>query len=263
MEQALAGIEAELERLRTNPPSAEEMERAQRSLIERRDIALQRQSARAGYMVFDELYGAGYDATYRHAEQIEAVTAEAVREVAERYLDPSRAIVVITRPPEGEGEASRRPLSRLQRPERAPEGEARPRGHRKKVRARVTVRTFLRAGVTVYGDISTVSIRVRLSPQIVTVVDSTWPARILRGPSLCPWRPETAPCAVGARIANPGGEPHDPSWVSAPGAPQRTVESRKLRVADAFPGRMGASPVRAAGAGRVCVARAGVRSAIA
>ena len=106
VEQALAGIEAELERLRTNPPSDEEMERAQRSLIGRRDIALQRQSARAGYMVFDELYGAGYDATYRHAEQIEAVTAEAVREVAERYLDPSRAIVVITRPPEGESEAS-------------------------------------------------------------------------------------------------------------------------------------------------------------
>lgn len=100
VEQALAGIEAEVARLRESAPSAAELERAKRLLIGRRDIALQRQSARAGYMVFDELYGAGYDATFRHASAIEAVSAEEVQRVAQRYLGDASAIVVVSRPPE-------------------------------------------------------------------------------------------------------------------------------------------------------------------
>ncbi len=47
-------------------------------------------------MAFNELYGMGYDAGKEYAENILAVTADDVRRVAKKYLDPSiRAVITV------------------------------------------------------------------------------------------------------------------------------------------------------------------------
>ena len=49
-------------------------------------------------MALDELYGNGYDATARYADEIDAVSADQIIQVARRYLDLARRIVVCVGP---------------------------------------------------------------------------------------------------------------------------------------------------------------------
>jgi len=98
VEAALQGIREQAARLRDEGVTEEELRRAQRFLVGRRDIGLQRHSARAGFYAFDELYGAGYDAGYSVAAQIEAVTLDDVQRAATLYLRPEREIVAIVGP---------------------------------------------------------------------------------------------------------------------------------------------------------------------
>ena len=98
VEQALDGIRNEIQRLAEDGVTEEEVERAKRFLIGRRDIGLQRLSARAGYFTFDELYGRGYSHGYGYADRVNAVTADQIREAVRRYLDPELAIQVIVGP---------------------------------------------------------------------------------------------------------------------------------------------------------------------
>ncbi|MCB9530509.1 MAG: insulinase family protein [Myxococcales bacterium] len=98
VEQALAGIRAQVAQLVEEGVTDDEVLRAQRFLIGRRDIGLQRHSARAGFYAFDELYGKGYDAGYDYAERVGAVSAADVAEAARLYFDPSREILAIVGP---------------------------------------------------------------------------------------------------------------------------------------------------------------------
>lgn len=100
IEQAVDGIFAEVARLRSEPPTVEEVARAQRYLIGSHDIGLQRNSARAMGFALDELYGFGYQRTLSYSGQIAQVTADDVARFVDTYLDASTAVIAITHPPE-------------------------------------------------------------------------------------------------------------------------------------------------------------------
>ncbi len=95
---ALAGIRAELERVRDEPISADELLRAQRNLVGTHEIGLQRNGARAAVMALEYLYGLGADAMQRYADEINSVTVEDVLEVARRVINFDNSATAIVGP---------------------------------------------------------------------------------------------------------------------------------------------------------------------
>ncbi len=98
LEEAEAGIMAELRRIRDEEVSAEEMERAKQNLIGSFEIELQTNGAVASVMVFDELYGNGFDAYRKYADRIEKVSTKDVRKAARDYLDLNRYVLSVVKP---------------------------------------------------------------------------------------------------------------------------------------------------------------------
>ena len=97
-DEALAGIRAELDKVRQSPPTAAELDRARTHLIGTHAISLQRNSARAAVVAFDECYGLGAEASTLYPGRIAAVTAESVLDVARRILEPRREVVAVVAP---------------------------------------------------------------------------------------------------------------------------------------------------------------------
>ncbi|RDV38208.1 insulinase family protein [Bradymonadaceae bacterium TMQ3] len=100
IEQAVLGIREQIERLRTEPPTDDEIARAKRYLIGNHDIGLQRNSARAMTFGLDELYRLGYRRSLDYGDRLSALSAEDLNHVIETYLDPAKMIVAITHPSE-------------------------------------------------------------------------------------------------------------------------------------------------------------------
>jgi len=96
--ELLAGIRAELDRVRREPVPVAELRRARRYLVGHHDLALQQRSAVAAALAFNELYGLGYDAHLQYARQIEAVTAADVLRVARTVLAPGSEVAVVLTP---------------------------------------------------------------------------------------------------------------------------------------------------------------------
>lgn len=65
---------------------ANELSRAQRYLIGRHDIDLQRNSAMAANILFDDIYGIGIEETFAYAQRISEVTEQDVLRVAQRIF---------------------------------------------------------------------------------------------------------------------------------------------------------------------------------
>jgi zinc protease len=101
-DEALGAVKAELERFNASGAEPAEAERARNYLIGAQEISMQRVSARAAQMAFNEAYGLGYDETFRYAERISAVDAAALREAAARYITPDKAVTAVIRPGNGE-----------------------------------------------------------------------------------------------------------------------------------------------------------------
>ena len=97
-QEALDGIRAELRRVREDPVTAAELDRARTHLIGTHAISLQRNSARAAVYAFDECYALGADASSRYAEQIAAVTAQDVLAAAQRILVAQREVIALVAP---------------------------------------------------------------------------------------------------------------------------------------------------------------------
>mgnify|MGYP003476898978 CR=1 FL=1 len=72
-----------------------------------REIGLQTNGALAGDMTFNELYGLGYKAGWKYAENISAVTLDDVQRVARQYLDPDIRAEIVVGPPDTAGAKSR------------------------------------------------------------------------------------------------------------------------------------------------------------
>ena len=92
---AIKLINREFERIRDEAVSEEELEVAKRSFIETFPRAFESKEAMLGIFVGDEWTGRdrSYWATYR--DKVAAVTAEDVKRVAQRLLDPSRMTVFV------------------------------------------------------------------------------------------------------------------------------------------------------------------------
>jgi len=96
--EALEGIRGELRRLREEPITTSELERARTHLIGTHAISLQRNSARAAVYAFDECYGLGAESSAKYAANVGAVTADDVLATARRVLMPSREVVALVAP---------------------------------------------------------------------------------------------------------------------------------------------------------------------
>jgi zinc protease len=95
-DRAIEGMLAEFDKIRNENVDAEELERAQRYLVGSRAISLQTNGSMAEDMAFNELYSMGFLAGREYADKIMAVTADDVRRVAEKYLNPSiRAVITV------------------------------------------------------------------------------------------------------------------------------------------------------------------------
>ncbi|HEY3257482.1 MAG TPA: pitrilysin family protein [Gemmatimonadaceae bacterium] len=96
-EVARAGLLAEFERLRNEPVSAEELERAKRYAIGSHAIRQESGGAMLGDMVDAWMFGTGLRELEEHDSRIEAVTAHDVQQLAREYFDPTRRAEGIVR----------------------------------------------------------------------------------------------------------------------------------------------------------------------
>jgi zinc protease len=84
--EAIQAVLEQLDRVVERPVSGSEIDRAKRYLVGSNAISLQRVSARAAAMTFNELYGVGYLAHTEYAEKIKRVSVADVHKAACNYL---------------------------------------------------------------------------------------------------------------------------------------------------------------------------------
>lgn len=98
VDAALAGMRDELQKLKEQPVGKDELLRATRYLVGSQQIGLQRNGARAATMALDACYGLGPERYLRYADEMEAVTADDVLEVARRVIDFGKETLVTVGP---------------------------------------------------------------------------------------------------------------------------------------------------------------------
>ncbi|NVJ20854.1 MULTISPECIES: M16 family metallopeptidase [Myxococcus] len=95
---ALAVIRSELERVRDERVSEKELERAHQHLIGVHELGLQRNAARAAMLAMDGCLGVGQENFQHYAQRVSEVTAEHVRDVAQRVIDFERSSLAMMGP---------------------------------------------------------------------------------------------------------------------------------------------------------------------
>jgi zinc protease len=96
-DEARAGLLAEFARLREEPVTAEELERAQVYALGTHAIARQGGGAVLGEMVDAWLAGTGLAELAAYEQRVRAVTPASIMALAERYFDPARRVEGIVR----------------------------------------------------------------------------------------------------------------------------------------------------------------------
>ncbi len=91
VDAALAGIRAELEKVRDVRVADDELERAKQHLIGTHEIGLQRNGARAALLALDRCYGLSLENFLHYDRRIAAVTSEQVQQAARRVIDFERS----------------------------------------------------------------------------------------------------------------------------------------------------------------------------
>jgi zinc protease len=91
-------IKEEIEGVQKNLISDEELDRGKKMCISIKQIGLQTNSDQAFTMGLDELYKLGYDNIMHYEEQINAITKEDVKRVAEKYLTLDKYAIAIVKP---------------------------------------------------------------------------------------------------------------------------------------------------------------------
>ncbi len=97
LDGAVADTLKEIEDVRRDGITREELDRAKTWMIGTYEIGLQSNSAYAEKMLYNELYGVGYEETFRAPELIQAVTLEQVNRAAARVLSTSRYTIAVLR----------------------------------------------------------------------------------------------------------------------------------------------------------------------
>ena len=93
--EALRMIRVEFEKLASTQVGNDELERAQRYLIGKHDISLQRNSNMASAILFDHIYGIDYRETFHYKERIRAVTAAQVQLLAQNLFTKPAAVAIV------------------------------------------------------------------------------------------------------------------------------------------------------------------------
>lgn len=94
-ETAMRMMHTEFDKLMQVAVSPEELARAQRYLIGKHDIDLQKNSSLTSSILFDHIYGISFMETFHFTERIRSVTAESIRELAQEVFSrpPVKALV--------------------------------------------------------------------------------------------------------------------------------------------------------------------------
>jgi zinc protease len=95
VDEASTAARAELQRIRDELVSSDELDQAKKYLTGSYEISLQSNSAQCEEMGFNELYGLGYDNGRRYLAFINTVTKEDVRRVARQYFDDETHTLVV------------------------------------------------------------------------------------------------------------------------------------------------------------------------
>jgi zinc protease len=95
LDDSLKGIKEELERIRREPVSEEEIERAKRFITGNYELDLQKSSSVAALMAYHTCYGMGVDEMFRYPEKIERVTRQDILRVAKKYLRPEASVLSV------------------------------------------------------------------------------------------------------------------------------------------------------------------------
>ena len=97
--EALAALDAEIDRVVAEPISREELARAKAWLCGQFEVETQRRSRVASAMAFDEAYGMGASLFTTFPRRIRAVTIEDVHQVSRELLQRFRSVTVQTSDP--------------------------------------------------------------------------------------------------------------------------------------------------------------------
>lgn len=115
-EEVIQALLEEVARLRDSLVTAEELAVAKQGLIGSQGIRLQTNGALSLHASLDELYGLGAQAYREYPAKVEAVTAEALRRVGERYLTPEACVIFAGRPRGSGVRRGREPIGARRRP---------------------------------------------------------------------------------------------------------------------------------------------------
>ena len=95
---AAAGLERVIDGVRQERITEDELERAKRYIVGTYDVGLQRRSARAGALAYHVLFESPWLEFGEYTDRILAVTTDEVLAVAQRLLNPERAVTCIFEP---------------------------------------------------------------------------------------------------------------------------------------------------------------------
>jgi zinc protease len=93
-QRAIDGFLDEIRRIRTEPVSAQELQDVKDYLTGSFVFGLERNSNLAAYAIRARRFGLGFDFLQRYPDLIRGITAEHVRDAAERHLHPERLVVI-------------------------------------------------------------------------------------------------------------------------------------------------------------------------
>lgn len=116
LDEAVAAVRAELERVRAVGVTAAELDSARSYLIGSHQIAMQRRAAVANAMAYHEAYGLGWQTWTGYDAAIRAVRPEDVAAAAAAYLRPDRMITATVQPPSATPAARKRAQPPATRP---------------------------------------------------------------------------------------------------------------------------------------------------
>ena len=123
LEAAVAAVQGELDRVRKNGVTADELDRAKSYLVGSHQIAMQRRSAVANAIAYHEAYGLGWRAWAGYDAAIGAITVTEVAAAAKAYLQVDRTITATVRPPIASPAAQKKSKSKS-KPVSKPRGNA-------------------------------------------------------------------------------------------------------------------------------------------
>ncbi len=96
--EALSGLNEHLERIRSQPPTLEELDRAKAQILGGLAIGLQSYASQAEVMADDDVLGRGYMYHKDLPQDIKAVTPEDIQAVAAKYLKPGHEVRLVLGP---------------------------------------------------------------------------------------------------------------------------------------------------------------------